>query len=113
MTPTSDQSVDLNGMITGIRRWVETESPTNNQAAVNRMIDVVMADLGGLPVRVERVKGQRGFADMLKVRTAPDSTRPASWCCRTSTPCTRSACWPARCRFGATATSCTGRASTT
>ena len=42
MTPTSDQSVDLNGMITGIRRWVETESPTNNQAAVNRMIDVVI-----------------------------------------------------------------------
>ena len=76
MTPTSDQSVDLNGMITGIRRWVETESPTNNQAAVNRMIDVVMADLGGLPVRVERVKGQRGFADMLKVRTAPDSDAP-------------------------------------
>ena len=31
-------SVDLGSMIEGIQRWVETESPTRDKAAVNRMI---------------------------------------------------------------------------
>src|SRR5712691_6113738 len=68
MTNTSDQSIDLGHMIEGIRRWVETESPSNNKAAVNRMIDLIVADLDGLPVRIERIGGHQGYADMLKVR---------------------------------------------
>jgi glutamate carboxypeptidase len=75
MTNTFDQSIDLGGMIEGIRRWVVTESPTANAAAVNRMIDLVMADLDGLPVRIERIAGERGYADMLKVR-AGESDAP-------------------------------------
>jgi len=55
-------------MISGIKRWVETESPTRDKAAVNRMIDVVQADVAGLPVAVERVPGRDGFADNLIVR---------------------------------------------
>src|SRR5256885_11431503 len=62
------QSVDLGSMIEGIRRWVETESPTRDRAAVNRMIDLVQSDVGGLPVAVERVSGRDGFADSLVVR---------------------------------------------
>jgi glutamate carboxypeptidase len=62
------QSIDLGGMISGIQRWVETESPTRDKAAVNRMIDVVQADVAGLPVTVERVPGRDGFADNLIVR---------------------------------------------
>src|SRR5438067_1429871 len=62
------QSVDLGSMIEGIRRWVETESPTRDRAAVNRMIDLVQSDVGGLPVAVERVPGRDGFADNLVVR---------------------------------------------
>src|SRR2546423_5744999 len=50
------------------RRWVETESPTRNKAAVNRMIDLVQSDVGGLPVVLERVPGKDGFADNLVVR---------------------------------------------
>jgi glutamate carboxypeptidase len=65
---TSDQSIDLGRMIEGIRRWVETESPTSNTAAVNRMIDLIVADLDGLPVTIERIGGRHGYADMLKVR---------------------------------------------
>ncbi|HEV2958234.1 MAG TPA: M20/M25/M40 family metallo-hydrolase, partial [Xanthobacteraceae bacterium] len=68
MTNTFDQSIDLGGMIEGIRRWVVTESPTANAVAVNRMIDLVAADLDGLPVHIERIGGERGYADMLKVR---------------------------------------------
>jgi glutamate carboxypeptidase len=65
-------SIDLAAMIGGIRRWVETESPTQATAAVNRMIDLVQSDVAELPVAVERVPGRNGFADNLIVRnTAP------------------------------------------
>ena len=63
-------------MIEGIRRWVETESPTRNVPAVNRMIDLVAEGLHGLPVHVERVRGRSGFADTLAVRTAEAADRP-------------------------------------
>jgi glutamate carboxypeptidase len=65
---TSDQTIDVGGMIEGIRRWVESESPTRNTAAVNRMLDLIAADLAGLPVKVERLRGRDGYADMLKLR---------------------------------------------
>ena len=53
MTRASDQTIDLGGMIEGIRRWVENESPTRSTAAVNRMLDLVTADLDGVPVTVD------------------------------------------------------------
>src|SRR5947209_2481079 len=62
------QSIDLGAMIAGIQRWVEIESPTGEKAAVNRMIDVVQADVAGLPVALERVSGKDGYADNLIVR---------------------------------------------
>ena len=65
---TSDQTIDVGGMIEGIKRWVESESPTRNKAAVNRMLDLIVADLDGLPVKVERLGGRDGYADMLKLR---------------------------------------------
>jgi len=68
MTRESEQTIDLGGMIEGIRRWVENESPTRNKAAVNRMLDLVTADLDGLPVKIERLGGRDGYADMLKIR---------------------------------------------
>ena len=68
MTRASDQTIDLDDMIEGIRRWVENESPTSNKAAVNRMLDLVTADLDGLPVKIERLGGRDGFADILKIR---------------------------------------------
>jgi glutamate carboxypeptidase len=68
MTRASAQAIDLGGMIDGIRRWVETESPTRDKAAVNRMIDLVAADLLDVPVRLERIGGHETYADMLKVR---------------------------------------------
>ena len=61
-------SIDVAAMIGGIQRWVETESPTQSTAAVNRMIDLVQSDVSGLPVKLERVPGRNGFADNLIVR---------------------------------------------
>jgi glutamate carboxypeptidase len=64
--------IEVGAMIEGIQRWVETESPTQSTQAVNRMVDLVQADVADLPVEVERVPGRNGFADNLIVRnTAP------------------------------------------
>ena len=60
--------VDVGAMIEGIRRWVETESPTSNAAAVNRMIDLVQSDVAGLPIKIERVAGKGGYGDNLIMR---------------------------------------------
>jgi glutamate carboxypeptidase len=75
MTRVSDQTIDLGDMIEGIRRWVEHESPTRNEAAVNRMLDLVSAGLDGLPVKTERLRGRDGYADILKIR-AGESDAP-------------------------------------
>jgi glutamate carboxypeptidase len=61
-------SIDVGSMIAGIQRWVEAESPTSDKAAVNRMVDLVQADVSALPVAIERVAGRDGFADNLIVR---------------------------------------------
>jgi glutamate carboxypeptidase len=70
------QSVDLGRIIEGIQRWVETESPTRNATAVNRMIDVVQSDVIGLPVATERVPGRQGLADALIVRSDAAASAP-------------------------------------
>jgi glutamate carboxypeptidase len=70
----ASEQIDVGGMIEGIRRWVETESPTSNKAAVNRMLDLVMADLDGVPVKIDRIAGRDGYADMLKVRAGEADT---------------------------------------
>jgi glutamate carboxypeptidase len=69
-------AIDLGAMIEGIRRWVETESPTQSTAAVNRMVDVVQSDVTDLPVASERIAGQRGFADNLIVRNQAAGNAP-------------------------------------
>ena len=70
--------VDVSSMISGIQRWVEAESPTSDTAAVNRMIDLVQADVADLPVVIERVPGRNGFADNLIVRNQAPASAPGS-----------------------------------
>ena len=65
---TMRHAVDLGAMIEGIGRWVLSESPTRNAAAVNRMVDIVQSDVADLPVAVERIPGRDGLADSLVVR---------------------------------------------
>jgi glutamate carboxypeptidase len=73
---TVSSAVDLSGIIEGIRRWVEVESPTQNAAAVNRMIDLVQTDVIGLPLVTERVAGRDGLADNLILRSDAAASAP-------------------------------------
>ncbi|MDZ7710895.1 MAG: M20/M25/M40 family metallo-hydrolase [Roseovarius sp.] len=57
---------DADEMLEGLRPWIETESPTFDAAAVNRMMDLVQHDLAALGARVERIPGRMGLGDSVR-----------------------------------------------
>ena len=67
MTNPLDLPFDTDEMLTGLRPWIETESPTFDGAAVNRMMDVVQHDLAILGARTERIPSPMGLGDSLRV----------------------------------------------
>ncbi|MBM6596348.1 M20 family metallopeptidase [Microvirga pudoricolor] len=56
--------------------WVRTESPTHEPAGVNMMMDLVVAQMTGAPVAVERIPGQQGLGDALLLRAGPQTEVP-------------------------------------
>lgn len=50
----------------GLRLWVETESPTTDAAAVNKVIDLASYDLSTMGAVIERIPGRMGYADSLR-----------------------------------------------
>ena len=59
--------------IAAITKWLAVESPTRHVAGVNAMLDLVTADVAGLPVAIERVPGREGLGDVLILRAGPDN----------------------------------------
>ncbi|MBE0455795.1 MAG: M20/M25/M40 family metallo-hydrolase, partial [Roseovarius sp.] len=57
---------DAEEMLLGLRPWIETESPTFDAVAVNRMMDIVQHDLATLGARVERIPGRMGLGDSVR-----------------------------------------------
>jgi len=66
MTNPLDLPFDAREMLNGLRPWIETESPTFDGAAVNRMMDVVQHDLAVLGARTERIPSPMGLGDSLR-----------------------------------------------
>ncbi|WP_339636113.1 M20/M25/M40 family metallo-hydrolase [uncultured Sulfitobacter sp.] len=66
MTNPLDLPFDTDEMLTGLRPWIETESPTFDGAAVNRMMDVVQHELAVLGARTERIPSPMGLGDSLR-----------------------------------------------
>jgi glutamate carboxypeptidase len=58
---------DTAELLAGIRAWVEIETPTTDAAAVNRLVDHVIAGYEGTGARLERIPGTDGFGDHLLV----------------------------------------------
>ena len=67
MTNPLDLPFDTDEMLTGLRPWIETESPTFDGAAVNRMMDLVQHELAILGARTERIPSPMGLGDSLRV----------------------------------------------
>mgnify|MGYP001627927135 FL=1 len=57
---------DAEEMLEGLRPWIETESPTFDAAAVNRMMDVAQHERSARGARVERIPGRMGLGDSLR-----------------------------------------------
>ena len=66
MTNPLDLPFDTDEMLTGLHPWIETESPTFEGAAVNRMMDVVQHELAILGARTERIPSPMGLGDSLR-----------------------------------------------
>ena len=61
-----DLPFDTDEMLAGLKPWIETESPTFDAAAVNRMMDVVQHDLAAMGARTERIPGRMGLGDSVR-----------------------------------------------
>jgi len=64
---------DLETLLT----WIRTESPTHDVAGVNLMMDLVVEQMKGAPVAVERIRGEQGLGDALILRAGPQTDEPA------------------------------------
>lgn len=51
-----------------LREWVETESPTQHAAGVNRVADLAERDLRAMGAAIERRPGREGMGDILLAR---------------------------------------------
>src|SRR5580704_946920 len=69
MTATSSNPFDSAGILDGIRRWVEIETPTEAPDQVNRLATMVADGYRDLPVTIERIAGRSGCCDHLVVRS--------------------------------------------
>lgn len=58
---------DADDMLTGLRPWIECESPTHDAAAVDRMMDLAAYDLAQM-AEIERIPGRMGFGGSLRAR---------------------------------------------
>lgn len=59
---------DLDDMIARLRRWIETESPTFDAVAVNRMVDAAAYDFAAAGASIEFIPGRMGFGGSLRAR---------------------------------------------
>lgn len=60
-----------------LQHWLRTESPTHATAAVNRMMDLVAAEVADAPIAVERVPGRQGLGDSVILRAGPATKEPS------------------------------------
>ncbi|MDA0701705.1 MAG: M20 family metallopeptidase [Proteobacteria bacterium] len=61
--------IDAAEILEGIRRWIEIESPSNDGAAVNRMVDQTEGEMRDIGAGIKRMPGRDGFGDILIARS--------------------------------------------
>lgn len=79
MTPDTaalDLPFDSDRMLDGLRPWIETESPTFDAAAVNRMMGVAARDLALAGATVETIPGRMNLGDCVRAKFDHPSKEP-------------------------------------
>lgn len=66
MTTLPDLPFNTDEILAGLKPWIETESPTFDAAAVNRMMDLVQHELAALGAITERIPGRMGLGDSVR-----------------------------------------------
>ena len=59
---------DTDVMLTGLRTWVESESPTYVAGAVNQMMDLAAYDLAAAGAQIERIPGRMVYGGSVRAR---------------------------------------------
>src|SRR5277367_4154066 len=59
---------DSETMLAGLRAWVESESPTWDAAAVNRMLDLAAREMAIMGASIERIAGRQGFGGCVRAK---------------------------------------------
>lgn len=59
---------DTDDMLSGLRTWVECESPTWDANAVNRMLDLAARDMAIMGASIEKIAGRQGFGGCVRAR---------------------------------------------
>lgn len=57
---------NVDDMLSGLKPWVECESPTHDSAAVERMLDLAAYDLAASGATLERIPGRLGYAGCVR-----------------------------------------------
>ncbi len=73
--PTGPHPLDVDEILSGIRRWIEIESPTDVPEAMRRMADRVQADYEAIGAAVARIAGRDGYGDHLLATWPGDRPR--------------------------------------
>ncbi|MEX2642498.1 MAG: M20 family metallopeptidase [Acetobacterales bacterium] len=76
MSSSNPYDLDSGSLLDGIRDWIEIESPSDEPAAVNRMMDRAQDELEELGLAVDRFQLDGGVGDAVRGRTAPGDDRP-------------------------------------
>jgi len=59
---------DTDTMLARLKPWIESESPTYDSTAVNRMMDLAAYDLAAAGAEIERIPGRMGFGGSVRAR---------------------------------------------
>ena len=65
----NEPRIDADEILSGIREWVEIETPSHDGEAVNRLVTVVEGQLRKVGQKTERIPGAEGFGDILVGRS--------------------------------------------
>ena len=67
---------DSADILSGLKTWVECESPTFDAAAVNRMMDLASRQLALMGAHLDRIPGRMGFGDCVRASFAHPKDEP-------------------------------------
>lgn len=57
---------DTEHMLAGLRPWIESESPTFDAQAVDRVLDLAAYDLAAIGASIEKIPGRNGFGGSVR-----------------------------------------------